>query len=225
MNTLIKKIKINAKLGLVSGLHIGGSKDNVEIGGIDNPVIKIDTDRGKLYILGSSIKGKIRCLLEQTKGKKLGGDRIINDVFGFSDESCISKIIVRDAYLTEQSVKLLESCDSLDMPYTENKYENTIDRYKGTTIKGGIRQSERVPAGVEFSVEFILNIWTNDAQLNNQDITLQLLKDGINALENDYLGGSGSRGYGQVKFSDWKYYEASEKSQWKMEEVKDLIQW
>ena len=50
-------------------------------------------------------------------------------------------------------------------------------------------------------------------------------KDAINALENDYLGGSGSRGYGQIKFEGWKYYEASEDSEWKMKEVKDLITW
>ena len=51
------------------------------------------------------------------------------------------------------------------------------------------------------------------------------MKKGINALENDYLGGSGSRGYGQIKFGRWKYYEATETSEWKMEEVSDLISW
>ena len=227
MKQIVKKIRIQANILLITGLHIGGSKDNVEIGGIDNPVIKIMSDNGKPYIPGSSLKGKMRCLLEQIKGVKLGGSSLINSVFGFTDDKSISKLIVRDAYLTNESVNKLEACDNLDMPYTENKYENTIDRYTGTTIKGGIRQTERVPAGVSFKSEFIINVWKSDEQdeEKDKDNSLALFKDAINALENDYLGGSGSRGYGQIKFEGWKYYEASKESEWKMKEVKDLITW
>lgn len=227
MKQLVKKIKIDATIKLITGLHIGGSKDNVEIGGIDNPVIKIMIDKGKPYIPGSSLKGKMRCLLEQTKGVKLGGSSIINDVYGYTDDKSISKFIVRDAYLDDKSIELLDGCDNLDMPYTENKYENTIDRYTGTTIKGGIRQTERVPAGVSFKSEFIINVWKTEEYDDKKDEERSLLmfKDAINALENDYLGGSGSRGYGQIKFEGWKYYEASETSEWKMKEVADLISW
>ena len=42
-----------------------------------------------------------------------------------------------------------------------------------------------------------------------------LLKKGLNALENDYLGGSGSRGYGQIKFDDLTVVELSENNNWK----------
>jgi CRISPR-associated protein Csm3 len=94
---------------------------------------------------------------------------------------------------------MLENSDSLDMPYTENKFENTIDRIKGVTKQGGIRQTERVPAGVSFNVEFIINVWDTE---KDGEKSLDMLKKGIAALENDYLGGSGSRGYGQVKFSE-----------------------
>ncbi|MDY0217688.1 MAG: RAMP superfamily CRISPR-associated protein [Bacteroidales bacterium] len=80
MKTLIKKIKVSAKLRLETGLHIGGSKDNVEIGGIDTPVIKIATRKNQPYIPGSSLKGKIRSLLEQINGKELCGDDNINDL-------------------------------------------------------------------------------------------------------------------------------------------------
>ncbi len=68
MQTLVKKIKINTTITLVTGLHIGGNSDNVEIGGIDNPVIKLATKENQPYIPGSSIKGKMRCLLEQAAG-------------------------------------------------------------------------------------------------------------------------------------------------------------
>jgi len=122
---------------------------------------------------------------------------------------------------------MLESCDNLDMPYTENKYENTIDRYTGTTIKGGIRQTERVPAGVSFNTEFIINVWKTDDCDEKQDKknSLLLFKDAVNALENDYLGGSGSRGYGQIKFENWKFEEASEETEWNMKLTDSLIIW
>ena len=202
MKQLIKKLDIHTALHLISGLHIGGNGDNVEIGGIDSPVIRNSIDR-KPYIPGSSLKGKMRCLLEQIYGSpKVGGNEKINNLFGFSEDNKPSKIIVRDAFLTEESVKELEDRqDNLDAPFTEGKCENVIDRIKGTAKDP--RQTERIPAGVSFDVEFILNIWDDD----DEQEMLGLLKEGIKALENDYLGGSGSRGYGQVKFDELKQEE------------------
>ena len=128
MNQLNKKIKINTTLELLTGLHIGGSGDNVEIGGIDNPVIKLATRDNQPYIPGSSLKGKMRCLLEQIAGSaKVGGNGEINNLFGFSQTNQPSKLIVRDAMLTDTSAKRLRDCENLDMPYTEGKWENVID--------------------------------------------------------------------------------------------------
>ena len=212
MNKLVKKIKINTTIELITGLHIGGSGDNVEIGGIDNPVIKIATKDNQPYIPGSSLKGKMRCLLEQIAGNpKVGGNPEIDNLFGASDAKnpSPSKIIVRDAFLTEQSADSLRNCDNLDMPYTEGKWENVIDRVKGTAEHP--RQSERIPAGVFFDVEFILNIWDDDVEND----MMNLFDKGIRALENDYLGGSGSRGYGQIKFGPMKKVVLSEENNWK----------
>jgi CRISPR-associated protein Csm3 len=221
MEKLVKKIKINSSLEVITGIHIGGSSDNVEIGGIDDPVIKIATKDNQPYIPGSSIKGKIRCLLEQISGSvEIGGNADVNKLFGSSSNNMPSKIIIRDAFLSMKSIDSLKNCDDLDMPFTESKYENEINRIMGTAKNP--RQTERVPAGVSFDLEFIINIWDTDEDGKS---LFTLFKKGINALENDYLGGSGSRGYGQVRFSDWKYSEASEKSQWKMEEVEELIKW
>lgn len=196
MKQLVKKVAVRTTLNLLSGLHIGGSGDNVEIGGIDNPVIRCATKDWQPYIPGSSLKGKMRCLLEQIYGSSVvGGNEEINNLFGFSKDNKPSKIIVRDAYLTEESVQLLkQNNDNLDAPYTEGKWENVIDRIKGTAEHP--RQTERVPAGVSFGVEFIINVWDGD----DENELIGLLQKGIKALENDYLGGSGSRGYGQVKF-------------------------
>ncbi|HPT40471.1 MAG TPA: type III-A CRISPR-associated RAMP protein Csm3 [Candidatus Paceibacterota bacterium] len=198
MKTLLKKIKVTTTLELITGLHVGGSKENVEIGGIDNPVIRTAIKDNQPYIPGSSLKGKIRSLLEQIAGSpKVGDNEEINDLFGFANSNKPSKIIVRDSYLLEKSAKLLVESENLDMPYTEGKWENVIHRIKGTAEHP--RQTERIPAGVSFGVEFIINVWDNE---DDGKKSLEMLKKGIAALENDYLGGSGSRGYGQVKFSE-----------------------
>lgn len=209
MEKIIKKIRINTTIEVLTGLHIGGSSENVEIGGIDNSVIKIATKDSQPYIPGSSLKGKMRCLLEQVAGAaKVGDNTTINNMFGFQKTNQPSKIIVRDAYLTEASEKELRACDNLDMPYTESKWENVIDRVKGTAEHP--RQSERVPAGAKFAVEFVINVWDDD----NEQQLLDMLHKGIRLIENDYLGGSGSRGYGQVKFGELQIAELSEKNNW-----------
>lgn len=217
MKQLVKKIRIETTIELLTGLHIGGSKENVEIGGIDNPVIKLASKDGQPYIPGSSIKGKMRCLLEQAHGSvNVGDNEVINNLFGFAPnkagderDSIPSKVIVRDAMLTDESAKALRECDRLDMPYTENKFENVIDRVRG--VAEHPRQSERVPAGAQFNLEMVVNVWDDD----NENDLMALLKKAMNMLENDYLGGSGSRGYGQIKFGDIKETELSDANNWK----------
>lgn len=216
MKQLVKKIKINTSITLITGLHIGGNSENVEIGGIDNPVVKLASKGDVPYIPGSSLKGKMRCLLEQAAGApKVGLDAKVNNLFGITEskanntENQPSKLIVRDAMLSDDSKKMLLDCDNLDMPYTENKFENVIDRVKG--IAQHPRQTERVPAGAEFNAEFIINVWDDD---DEQEL-MALFEKGIRLLENDYLGGSGSRGYGQIKFGEMKKTELSDANNWK----------
>lgn len=216
MNTLKKKIKIQAEIELITGLHIGGNSENVEIGGIDNIVIKLATKHDQPYIPGSSLKGKMRCLLEQVHGaSEIGGSPVVNRLFGVIESRKLntsnqpSRIIVRDAMLTGQSAKDLQNCDSLEMPYTENKFENSIKRVEG--VAENPRQTERVPAGAKFAAEFIINIWDDD----NEEELLSLFRKGLNLLENDYLGGSGSRGYGQIKITTSAPVELSDANNWK----------
>ena len=216
MKQLVKKIKINTSITLITGLHIGGNSENVEIGGIDNPVIKLASKGDVPYIPGSSLKGKMRCLLEQAAGApKVGLDEKVNNLFGITenkrngiDDNKPSKLIVRDAMLTDESKALLLACDNLDMPYTENKWENSIKRTEGKAENP--RQTERVPAGAVFNAEFIINVWDDD---DEQEL-MTLFEKGIRLLENDYLGGSGSRGYGQIKFGEMKKTELSDANNW-----------
>ncbi len=209
---LYKKIIISGELTLLSGMHIGDSKDNVEIGGVDSPVIR-RKDNNQPYIPGSSLKGKLRSLLELAMGEGIneGGEttfdydsysekgKIIAHLFGSSgNNGTPARILVRDAPLTTESAKELYDSEFTDMPYTEAKWEVVIDRLTGTAKNGGLRQIERVPAGAVFAVEFVVNVM-EDAKEDAARF-MALLNSGLALLQNDYLGGSGTRGYGQVKW-------------------------
>lgn len=232
MEILYKKVFISGTALCLTGLHIGDSKDSVNIGGADGPVIR-RKDNNEPYIPGSSLKGKMRSLLQQLLGEDTFemSTSNISQLFGGVQSKTknshnepqfpnrISRLIVRDAYLERildnqgeliggSAYELLNS-KFTDMPYTEQKYENTIDRKSGTTINGGggIRNQERVPAGAKFELNFVLNVFV-DPNLSEEEkaknattLQEQYLRTfwlGIKLLESDYLGGSGSRGYGQL---------------------------
>jgi CRISPR-associated protein Csm3 len=201
---LYKKIIKKGTLELLTGLHIGDSKDSTDIGGVDSPVCR-RKDNNQPYIPGSSLKGKMRSLLEIAHGKAdtfKDGSHIIGQLFGSinNDAANPSRLIVRDASLTINSATQMQESEFTDMPFTEVKFENVIDRIIGTTKNGGLRQIERVPAGAIFDIEFVINIIAaSDAEANEQEVSfLALLNSGIKLLHDDYIGGSGSRGYGQV---------------------------
>src|SRR5512140_186326 len=63
---LIGKLILEGELHCQTGLHVGAGKGSLEIGGSDNPVVK--DAFGRPYIPGSSLRGKIRSLLEQSSG-------------------------------------------------------------------------------------------------------------------------------------------------------------
>jgi CRISPR-associated protein Csm3 len=205
MNSL-KFIEVKGIIKIDSGLHIGAGSDEIRIGGIDNPVVK-NPITDEPYIPGSSIKGKMRCLLEQVtnrikinnKGEGVpfyGDDKdILCNMFGngkadSSYNGGPTRLIFRDCKL--------KNADSFPQKglYTESKYENVIDRTKGTTKQGGVRQVERVPAGAEFDFNIVMKVFKND----EVGLMTNLLKLGLKLLEMDCLGGSGSRGYGRVRF-------------------------
>jgi len=196
MKKEIKKIEIE----ILTGLHIGAGNDTVQIGGVDSSVIK-DPVSSLPYIPGSTIKGKIRCLLE-TEGGYSELDDTINDLFGPTSEYLKTKkddkqyiqkptrIIFRDLYLEKESEDKFKSGEII----TEFKTEIKIDRDKGTAKDGALRTIERVPPTVKFKGDVLIRYF--DSELEN---TMSILNKGFELLNNDYLGGSGSRGYGAVK--------------------------
>lgn len=203
---LIKKYIFRGTIKVKTGLHIGGSKTSLDIGGLDSPVIK--TPNGIPYIPGSSLKGKIRSLLALKEGAKdiASESDELRKLFGCSDKEKEQKtrLIFRDALLdTEKFRETFSNTDLLATEYTEEKFENTIDRQSGKAKGGGLRSMERVPAGAIFNFEIILDEYEGD----NIEKNKKTLKESFDLLKNDYLGGSGSRGYGHIAIE----YTLSEK--------------
>lgn len=204
---LIKKIIVSGKLTLKTGLHIGGTNTSLNIGGPDNFVVR-NPITNVPYIPGSSLKGKMRSLIELRDGtiSKKGDCTQDSSSFagalfgtiGKDDNNHPSRLIVRDCDLISQK----ELFSNTDMPYTESKTEVSINRI---TAKAVPRTFERVPADAVFEVNMVLNIFEQE----DEDSLVKTLKSAMALLEDDYLGGNGSRGYGQVKFSDLKFESKS----------------
>jgi len=241
-------LKLKYKIKVKTGLHIGGSKDSIEIGGIDNPVIKLKVFRTSddilsdvPYIPGSSLKGKIRSLLELAKNKHIEKlkdvvakklnkkpetltDKDINDflkekrknqkawkdlleeigtvctcggceickLFGTGGNNIKEPIRLRfsEFYPTKETIEMWKTY--LGEVYTEMKTENVINRITSTAQHP--RHTERVIAESEFEGDITFRVFEEDGK----DL-LNILKKGIELLEQDYLGGNGSRGYGRVE--------------------------
>ncbi len=211
--------KITGTLELVTGLHIGSGNNEMHIGGTDNPVIKHPLT-GEPYIPGSSIKGKIRSLLEWelgvvglTDGSPLGFKHIgmlegadrdkakaLLKLFGGAPEgSGHDEALVKEIGPTRLAFwdcpltrDWVRKMNDRNLLLTETKMENMIDRIRG--VAEHPRNSERVPAGASF--EFALTI-----RIHNGDDLLPVVWRGLKLLELTGLGGSGSRGYGKVQFT------------------------
>ncbi len=208
-------IPISGVIHVLSGLHIGAGKDTIEIGGLDQPIIKHPIT-GAPYIPGSSLKGKMRSLLEvyffvdrpdtrryvaSDKGVPCGcGKRDCPScvIFGpgpSADKKTVAtgptRLIVRDAVLTEADQKAFDK-GSLPM---EIKYENIIHRVKG--IAEHPRPLERVPAGVRFDFSLSFKVFEGD-----DPNLIDYVYKGLRLIELDALGGCGSRGCGQVRFDN-----------------------
>ncbi len=209
-NRLVKKIIIEGTINAVTGLHIGGTNNSMSIGELDNAVIRNPITRDP-YIPGSSLKGKMRSLLEVASGTigdvSMGRDikntptnnpkHLAAQLFGYTgfkpdipnDPTAPpaqqpSRIIVRDGRLKDTDLNEL---------LLEVKSETVIDRLTSAAMP---RQLERVPAGTNFELNIVLNIYEKD---NEVDL-IKGLFTALRLVQDDYLGGAGSRGSGQVKF-------------------------
>lgn len=221
------KLILEADLHCETGLHIGAGKGSLEIGGADNPVVK--DAFGRPYVPGSSLRGRLRSLLEQAGGfdpsemvylsKRRGQEVRIHQSDRPDDEICLlfgrnpgrmermsgeaidafaatpARLSVYDAPLDVDSITA-QMRENLDDELTEVKSENAVDRL---TAQGAPRTLERVPAGARFKVRMVLDILCDE----DKELAAVLAK-GLRMLEDDSLGGGGSRGNGRVRFSSLK---------------------
>lgn len=204
---LLKVILLKGKVELLTGLHIGSGSSGVEIGGMDNPVIK-HPFTGEPYIPGSSLKGKMRSLMEYDLDK-ISNDNVhscdrhdcmICRVFGSTKQPeevrGPTRIAVRDACLTREWIE-----KSKEKKIIEEKFENSIDRTTGTAKNP--RQIERVASGVEFDFEISYSIFdTGDGGNMDRKYFKDVVLKSLEILEKDRLGGYGSRGSGKIRFKD-----------------------
>ncbi|MCD4734624.1 MAG: type III-A CRISPR-associated RAMP protein Csm3 [Bacteroidales bacterium] len=210
---LLKTMTFEGVIKVVTGLHIGGSTEQIEIGGIDNPVIKL-VYFNEPYIPGSSLKGKMRSSLEK-KYNRFGEVRKGLTPCNCGKEDCLvcrvfgahmntrhklgsTRILVRDAYYNSATKEKIKESLSKGEAYLEVKTENIINRSGGQAEHP--RQLERVPAGAEFDFEISLQIYDKD----NEGAMVDFVKEGLKLVEESYLGGYGSRGSGQIEFVDLK---------------------
>src|ERR1700761_4512569 len=226
--TFLGKLVLEGEIQCQTGLHIGAGKGSLEIGGADNPVVK--DAFGLPYIPGSSLRGKIRSLLENALGltspaelvylsKRRGQEVRIHQSNRPDDEICLlfgrnpgrmervegeaiesksaspARLTVYDAPLDADSITV-QMRENLDDEITEVKSENAIDRI---TSQSNPRTLERVPAGARFRVRLVLDILCEE----DKALAARVL-EGLRLLEDDALGGGGSRGSGRVRFANLK---------------------
>ena len=207
---------ITATLELVTGLRIGAGDSEMHIGGVDNTVIKHPHTQSP-YIPGSSLKGKMRSLLEwrsgavqeealgwkdfeKTSGATQAEVKRILQLFGISGDAKLgieqmstmgpTRISFWDCSLNADWEEQIRE-DNFSL--TEVKSENRINRISG--VAEHPRQTERVPAGAQFDFRLSIKKLAGDGPE-----LIETVLQGLKLLELDSVGGSGSRGYGKVKF-------------------------
>lgn len=211
MQKLMGKIVVRADLILLTGLHIGGSKEFAGIGAVDSIVIR-DPLTKEPIIPGSSVKGKMRNLLARhAEGgpflelkeepdflKRLfGGEKSSGGGKGESSRQLIaSRLQFPDIFMKKSSVEKIKNMET-DLYLTEIKFENTINRITGEAKP---RQMERVPAGAKFDFVLIYNIEKRD----EIEEDFKNIANGLKLLQYDYLGGGGSRGNGRIAFQKFR---------------------
>lgn len=188
-------------LKVVTGMHIGAGSDFSSIGAVDNVVVR-DSITKKPYIPGSSLKGKMRYLLARVYAKngKMSDFKDEHDeigrLFGQS-EKYASRLQFQDVFFNEESAQRIEKIGT-DLYLSEIKFENTINRL---TAIANPRQLERVPAGSYFDFKLVYNV-ENDEDLKTD---FENISSCFNLLQEDYLGGHGTRGYGRVAFDNLEF--------------------
>lgn len=148
-------------------------------------------------IPGSSLKGKMRSLLAKEFNEQItepkGDHERISRLFGSSEKNKIkrSRLLFSDMVLANEQELREAGLQSM----TEVKFENSISRL---TAVANPRQIERAVRGSVFGLNLIYEMENEQEFIED----MQTLAEGMKLLQYDYLGGSGSRGYGKIQFNN-----------------------
>lgn len=200
---MLAKIEITGTIEAMTGIHIGGSSSFAAIGAVDSPVVR-DAVTNQPMIPGSSLKGKMRSLLSRQYSDSLkpvgieDDDPRIKRLFGYTTES--GKGQKQSAHpgrlqFSDMFLQNREELSRMDISTTEIKFENTINRLSAIANP---RQIERAVRGTKYGLDLIYNLGSEEEA--KEDFVL--IRDGFRLLEHDYIGGSGSRGYGRIHFRE-----------------------
>jgi CRISPR-associated protein Csm3 len=216
MKKLIKHVEVTGTMVVQTGLRIGAGGSSLEIGGLDTPIIRHPVTRIP-YVPGSSIKGKLRSLLEvnnfrignfleprATSGPCGCGGCVACWLFGCGDVRNTSeptRLIFRDCVMREESVEQMQPLLSEGIFYSEVKTEVTMDRASGKVGTAGPRSMDRIAAGTKLDFRVTVRVLEGD---NEEEMKATLAK-ALQLLEAEGLGGSVTRGYGQVRFEDLQW--------------------
>lgn len=199
---MYSKIKITGEIEVLTGMHIGGFAEFSAIGAVDSPVIK-DALTHQPIIPGSTLKGKLRTMLARKYNENVfknhNEDHIfVRRLFGSTKKDnnnrpMPSRLLFSDSVITQESRENIFSKGAMSV--TEIKFENTINRATGVATP---RQIERVVRGAVFPLEIIYEV-INEDEISDD---FKYLAESLSMLQNDYIGGNGSRGYGRIKFNN-----------------------
>jgi CRISPR-associated protein Csm3 len=211
MNKWHQVVRLTFQIRLAEGTRIGGSGGGLDIGEVVEPNLMAirNPASGEFYIPGSSLKGKLRCVLERELGKSDGGEPctcgekscLVCTVFGAhkkqKPESAPTRIVVRDSPMTEDSRKRFLEEQRTSKPTVEEKTENIINRNSGAAEHP--RTGERVLPETTFDGEILLHIYEGD----NARKLADFVRHGMGIVQDaSSIGASGSRGYGKVRFEN-----------------------
>ena len=190
------KIRIQCRLVVLTGMHIGDSSAFSAIGAVDSQVVR-DPLTGLPIVPGSSLKGKLRTLLARSVSGDIQNtpdydrdDGRIRRLFGSSKPVQAARLQFADCFVSN-------AAEMRRVGITEVKAENSINRATGVANP---RFIERVSRGTAFDVNMVYDI-ADESQIEED---LALLAKGMKLLQLDYLGGHGTRGSGHVSLREFR---------------------
>ncbi len=228
MNIVLREIiSITGKIILKTGLHIGAGDTEMHIGGTDNPVVK-HPHTNEPYIPGSSIKGKVRSLVELASALV----PFSPDSKGLVTPKTLKNIKEDSSISEEQKQQLIDYATGIlrvfgsgagqegseefgpTRAYFSDAFLNKqwldmakSNRWSLVEVKSenminrieAVAEHPRFTERVPAGAEFDFHITYRVLDEDDERFFDEILLKGLKLLSFDALGGNGSRGYGRVK--------------------------